>query len=82
MVELADLQDQEVGDGTTSVVIIAAELLRVRWHLCAGGALLFHLQLITARKRAGAQQDSSNNHHVWLPYGHEGGYQVPQGTQC
>jgi len=28
LVELADLQDQEVGDGTTSVVIIAAELLR------------------------------------------------------
>jgi T-complex protein 1 subunit alpha len=29
LVELADLQDQEVGDGTTSVVIIAAELLNV-----------------------------------------------------
>lgn len=29
LVELADLQDQEVGDGTTSVVLIAAELLRV-----------------------------------------------------
>eukprot|EP00299_Pterocystis_sp_00344_P014201 c7022_g1_i1.p1 GENE.c7022_g1_i1~~c7022_g1_i1.p1 ORF type:complete len:553 (+),score=135.96 c7022_g1_i1:45-1661(+) len=28
LVELSDLQDQEVGDGTTSVVIIAAELLR------------------------------------------------------
>jgi len=27
LVELADLQDQEVGDGTTSVVILAAELL-------------------------------------------------------
>jgi len=27
-VELAELQDQEVGDGTTSVVIIAAELLK------------------------------------------------------
>jgi len=26
--ELADLQDQEVGDGTTSVVIVAAELLK------------------------------------------------------
>jgi T-complex protein 1 subunit alpha len=29
LVELADLQDQEVGDGTTSVVLIAAELLKV-----------------------------------------------------
>jgi chaperonin GroEL (HSP60 family) len=28
-VELAELQDREVGDGTTSVVIIAAELLKV-----------------------------------------------------
>lgn len=29
LVELAHLQDEEVGDGTTSVVIIAAELLKV-----------------------------------------------------
>lgn len=28
LVELAGLQDQEVGDGTTSVVICAAELLK------------------------------------------------------
>ena len=28
LVELANLQDEEVGDGTTSVVIIAAELLK------------------------------------------------------
>merc|ERR1739848_44297 len=28
LVELADLQDREVGDGTTSVVILAAEMLR------------------------------------------------------
>lgn len=28
LVELADMQDQEVGDGTTSVVIFAAELLQ------------------------------------------------------
>ncbi|KAL7721860.1 T-complex protein 1 subunit alpha [Entamoeba marina] len=29
LVELADLQDKEVGDGTTSVVILAAELLKI-----------------------------------------------------
>lgn len=29
LVELADLQDQEIGDGTTSVVIVAAELLKL-----------------------------------------------------
>ena len=28
LVELADLQDREVGDGTTSVVILASELLK------------------------------------------------------
>ena len=28
LVELAELQDREVGDGTTSVVVLAAELLR------------------------------------------------------
>lgn len=37
LVELAQLQDEEVGDGTTSVVIIAAELLKVNnifgWYL-------------------------------------------------
>ena len=33
LVELADLQDQEVGDGTTSVVIIASELLKVAQEL-------------------------------------------------
>ena len=31
LVELAERQDKEVGDGTTSVVILAAELLKVRW---------------------------------------------------
>lgn len=29
LVELAQMQDKEIGDGTTSVVIIAAELLKV-----------------------------------------------------
>ena len=28
LVELAELQDHEVGDGTTSVVLVAAELLK------------------------------------------------------
>ena len=30
MVELSQSQDEEVGDGTTSVVIFAAELLKVQ----------------------------------------------------
>ena len=32
LVDLAELQDNEVGDGTTSVVILAAELLKVCLH--------------------------------------------------
>ena len=39
LVELAQHQDEEVGDGTTSVVILAAELLKVRL-LCLRSALL------------------------------------------
>lgn len=31
MQELAERQDNEVGDGTTSVVILAAELLKVNY---------------------------------------------------
>ena len=34
LVELAELQDREVGDGTTSVVIVAAELLKVIYCFC------------------------------------------------
>ena len=37
LVELAQLQDQEVGDGTTSVVVVAAELLRRANELVKGG---------------------------------------------
>ena len=34
LVELAQTQDESVGDGTTSVVILAAELMKVRFHPC------------------------------------------------
>merc|ERR1740139_1657587 len=37
LVDLAQLQDSEVGDGTTSVVIIASELLRKANELVKGG---------------------------------------------
>jgi len=42
LVDLAELQDTEVGDGTTSVVIIAAELLRASTH--ARGCCCFWVQ--------------------------------------
>eukprot|EP01147_Barroeca_monosierra_P008639 gene8639-1046_t len=37
LVELAQLQDQEVGDGTTSVVVVAAELLKFAEQLVKDG---------------------------------------------
>lgn len=37
LVDLSELQDQEVGDGTTSVVLLAAELLRRANDLAAAG---------------------------------------------
>jgi chaperonin GroEL (HSP60 family) len=37
LVELSEMQDKEVGDGTTSVVIIAAELLKVCMRVLIGG---------------------------------------------
>lgn len=49
LVELAQLQDEEVGDGTTSVVILAAELLKVSFifpskscHSCLDSSLTMH----------------------------------------
>jgi len=39
LVELSNLQDQEVGDGTTSVVILAAELLKQANELVKGGGV-------------------------------------------
>ena len=47
LVELAELQDREVGDGTTSVVIVASEFLKVNciyfftgFDLCIKAAIL------------------------------------------
>jgi hypothetical protein len=31
MIQLSRTQDEEVGDGTTSVIILAGELLQARW---------------------------------------------------
>lgn len=34
IVDISKVQDDEVGDGTTSVVVLASELLRVRLSFC------------------------------------------------
>ncbi len=52
LVELAQLQDKEVGDGTTSVVIIAAELLKV-------GCGLTRSERTSSRRPRSTQRPSS-----------------------
>ena len=58
LVQLADLQDKEVGDGTTSVVIFAAELLKVRCGLFASRV-----------ERSGSHSlvRPPHHHHEWVP---------------
>ena len=67
LVQLADLQDKEVGDGTTSVVIFAAELLKVHLYLC------FH-----RIERIGVNSSfrSSHAYHEWLSSGIEREYSI------
>ena len=50
LVELADLQDQEVGDGTTSVVIIASELMKVGVTACTGTGFLLSSHLCAPQR--------------------------------
>jgi T-complex protein 1 subunit alpha len=57
-VELAELQDAEVGDGTTSVVIVAAELLK------RAGALV---RSPLARAAAAAHPTRMHPHRPALP---------------
>ena len=58
MIELSRTQDEEVGDGTTSVVIFAAELLKVRCGLFASRV-----------ERSGSHSlvRPPHHHHEWVP---------------
>eukprot|EP01056_Protomagalhaensia_sp_Gyna25_P001591 Protomagalhaensia_sp_Gyna_25__1590@NODE_181_length_4580_cov_356_102841_g141_i0_p1_GENE_NODE_181_length_4580_cov_356_102841_g141_i0NODE_181_length_4580_cov_356_102841_g141_i0_p1_ORF_typecomplete_len547_score107_90Cpn60_TCP1/PF00118_24/2_5e165DUF531/PF04407_12/0_18DUF531/PF04407_12/2_5e03UROD/PF01208_17/0_67UROD/PF01208_17/30_NODE_181_length_4580_cov_356_102841_g141_i026954335 len=53
LVDLSDLQDQEVGDGTTTVVLLAAELLRRGNHLIQSG--VHPTWVVSAYKGAGKE---------------------------
>ena len=73
LVELAELQDQEVGDGTTSVVIVAAELLkranelvRNRIHPTSiiGGYRIAMREVIPLMSCALAQTDTQSGQHL------------------
>ena len=58
MIELSRAQDEEVGDGTTSVVIIAAELLK--------NADLLVKQKIHPTTRNGFFNDNFKIHDDWV----------------
>ena len=62
LVDLAELQDREVGDGTTSVVIIAAELLKVCVCVCVfvcvcGGGYAVHARAFMCEQAS-----------LWIPF--------------
>lgn len=68
LVELADLQDREVGDGTTSVVLIAAELLKV-WEIIlvrTSSPGSTKQTSMKESKRASEEQNPSNFHYSWV----------------
>ena len=66
--DISKVQDDEVGDGTTSVVVLASELLRVN------GAQMhrFHCLLtLLGNGRFDCTKNSSANHHRWLAQSHQ-----------
>ena len=84
--ELADLQDQEVGDGTTSVVIVAAgkwmfdqqtRLTRFREN-GAGLIWSFLCRAVETRERTCEAEDPSNVGNYWVSQGAEGICEVYQ----
>ncbi|MBI4360852.1 TCP-1/cpn60 chaperonin family protein [Candidatus Micrarchaeota archaeon] len=61
MVEIAKTQDEEVGDGTTSAVVIAGELLKKALELLDQDV---HASTIVAGYKAAAQQVIEHLHHT------------------
>ncbi|KYK67648.1 putative T-complex protein 1 subunit alpha [Toxoplasma gondii TgCatPRC2] len=65
LVELSDLQDKEVGDGTTSVVLLAAEFLRVGNQLVKEGvhptAVIAGFKLAMKVRADEIRRESENN---------------------
>jgi len=65
--ELADLQDQEVGDGTTSVVLIAAELLKNADQLAQNK--IHPTSIISGYRLACKEAVKYLNEHLCIPTG-------------
>lgn len=81
---MSKVQDDEVGDGTTSVTVLAAELLRVKLRLfarCLGPShSVTPVALpLTGGGASGGEEDPPTDHHLGLEEGHAGGARRPEG---
>lgn len=82
--DISKVQDDEVGDGTTSVTVLAAELLRVSFDVATFHCLLvscsaFQPNLPSTGGRApDRKEDPPSDDHLWLEEGHSGG---PRGSE-
>lgn len=70
--ELADLQDHEVGDGTTSVVVVAAELLKNGLELVKNG--VHPTAIISGYRIAGKEAVKYVKEHCSVPVASLGRY--------
>lgn len=88
--DMSKVQDDEVGDGTTSVTVLAAELLRVKLHglnvkIVSSPACCSFLTRAVCSAGGGAsdcQEDSPTDHHRWLEEGDSGSQRCSEGGGC
>lgn len=85
---MSKVQDDEVGDGTTSVTVLAAELLRVKilpsfseTEGCEVASADTHrcFLTVTGGRASDRQEDSPTDHHLGLEEGDSGGQRRSEG---
>lgn len=91
---MSRVQDDEVGDGTTSVTVLAAELLRVRvpdastlvWGLWFeqqwNPFFLLCICLLAGSRIFNCKKDTSTDHHLRLERSHKGSKRGPAELRC
>lgn len=84
---MSKVQDDEVGDGTTSVTVLAAELLRVNTvtHTWEAAEIFLPLNLPLPGSGGGAsdcQEAPPSDHHRRLEEGDSGGQGGSEGGCC
>jgi len=71
LIDISKVQDDEVGDGTTSVVVLASELLRVDIPLKSFFDSLFFVGLFIGNRKFTRTKNSSSNSYCWLAKGNK-----------